>query len=101
MRDRGLSEEEAEYLLLNDIKEALFALAEKFPWFVHMTQRRQYALANMYHNIGLPRLLGFRKMLQALESKDYETAAVEALDSKWAKQVGKRADEIAQMIKDG
>jgi len=40
-------------------------------------------------------------MLTALEAGEYERAALEALDSKWAKQVGKRADRIATLFREG
>jgi lysozyme len=40
-------------------------------------------------------------MLAALEQGDYETAAKEMLDSKWARQVGDRANRLAKMMEDG
>ena len=36
-----------------------------------------------------------------MESGDYEKAAAEFLDSKWATQTGKRASELAGMISSG
>lgn len=101
IKDNGLSDEEAEYLLLNDIKDVLFSLMRLYPWYIHLSQNRQFALADMAFNMGIPRLQKFKKMLIALEAHDYETAAQEALDSKWAKQVGGRANEIVNMILDG
>ena len=59
------------------------------------------ALANMVYNLGLTKLLGFEKMWVALSHGDYEAAAREALDSKWAKQTGRRAPEIAEIIRKG
>ncbi len=54
---------------------------------------------NMCFNLGWPRLSSFKKMLAALQVKDYETAAREALNVRWAQQVGGRAQRIAHMIK--
>jgi lysozyme len=55
----------------------------------------------MCFNLGMPRLRQFRNMLAALEAGDFETAAREALDSRWAGQVGARAERIAAQIRDG
>ena len=57
-------------------------------------------LINMHMNIGMSRLSGFRNMLSALEDGDYETAASEALDSRWSQQVGNRAKRIADMFRE-
>lgn len=61
---------------------------------------RQRALINMSFNLG-DRLLEFSKLIAALKAKDWEEAAAQALASKWATQVGKRADRIAALIKKG
>jgi len=51
--------------------------------------------------LGLSRLLKFKRMIAALEREDYTNAAKEALDSRWAEQVGNRAKDIAVMIRVG
>jgi len=55
----------------------------------------------MCFNLGWPRLSRFEKMLEALKAKDFDTAATEALDSKWADQVGDRAKRIAEVFRGG
>jgi lysozyme len=62
---------------------------------------RQTALANMCFNIGFYGLMGFRKMWLALSRHDYTEAARQMLDSRWARQVGYRADELAQIMRTG
>lgn len=98
--DIGISEEEANYLLLNDINKTKKELS-KFDWFEYQPDGVKKALINMCFNLGITRFSGFKKMISALESKDYRLAAMEALDSKWALQVGKRSRDIANMIKEG
>lgn len=98
---RGITEREALYLLDNDLAAVEFELNVKVPWWADLSEARQRALANMAFNMGYPRLSLFRNMLHALESGDYERAADEALDSRWARQVGARADRIATMIREG
>jgi lysozyme len=99
--DNGLTEAEARYLLANDIATVSRELDRVCPWWGEMGPARQRALANMAFNLGVPRLRQFRMMLAALDSGDWEAAASEALDSQWAKQVGARAQRIAEMFRNG
>ena len=62
---------------------------------------REAVILDMLFNLGLPRFLGFKKMLSALRGGDYEKAAEEMLDSKWARQVKSRAKELARLMKTG
>ena len=52
----------------------------------------------MAYQLGVNGVGNFSKMLNALESGDRETAAIEALDSKWATQTPERAERVANMI---
>ena len=56
-------------------------------------------LINLCFNIGGPRASRFKKALSALEKQDYKVAAIEFLDSKWAKQVPNRAHELAEIMR--
>lgn len=62
---------------------------------------REYVIKNMLFNLGLSKLLFFRKMLTALMDGDYRRAADEMLKSKWARQVKSRAWELAAMMRSG
>jgi lysozyme len=66
-----------------------------------MSEVRQRALADLVFNMGMSRLHGFVKTLDALQRRDYETAAEELLDSNYAKQVGARSVRVAEMIRTG
>ena len=92
----GITEHEAVYLLSHDISTAMADLDRNVPWWRSLTPGAQRALVNMAFNLGWPRLSGFKKMLAALKAGKYDLAAVEALDSKWAGQVGDRAKRIAE-----
>ena len=98
----GISEYEGHLLLYHRLDVVLGELGEKAPVPLdEMPDNVARAVANMAYNLGIPRLLGFKKMWKAIAVKDYETAAKEALDSKWARQVGSRAERIAEMIRRG
>ncbi len=99
--DVGITEEEALYLLKNDIKRVLDFLKERLPYWNGLTETRKMALVDMCFNLGPGGFLSFKRMLAALERGDYEQAAREMLDSKWARQVGRRAEELAEMMREG
>jgi lysozyme len=100
LADRGISDDEAEYLLTNDIALVLDGLS-RYDWFLPLNDVRQNVLLNMGFNMGVPRLLVFMRLISALRAGDYWRAAVEMLDSQWAKQVGSRAVELANQMRTG
>jgi len=101
LEDVGLSEEEIDMLLLNDIKRTKELMDDYIPWYNDLDEVRQEALINFVFNVGIGTAMKFKKAMAALEEQDYETAAYEMMDSNWAKQVGSRAEEVTQMIKTG
>jgi lysozyme len=97
----GLSHDEIDYLLANDVKRVSVELLLTFSWYAELDEVRKDAMIDMCFNMGLPRLSKFKKSLAAMATEDYETAATEFLDSNWAKQVGDRAITITDMIRSG
>lgn len=67
----------------------------------HLDTARRRVICNMIFNMGLQRVLGFKRMWEAVGREDWEGAAAEMLDSKWAKQVGRRAEELAEIMRSG
>jgi lysozyme len=101
LEDVGLSEEEIDFLLLNDIVRTKELMDDYIPWHSDLDEVRQEALINFVFNVGIGTTMKFKNAMAALEEHDYDTAATEMLDSNWAKQVGSRAEEVTQMIKTG
>ena len=99
--DKGLSNEEALFLLQNDIQEAITSLKKEFPFFQSLSMDRQIVLIDMCFNLGINRLKGFKKMIKAIEEKDYSLASKEMLSSLWAKQVGARSKDLAHLMETG
>ena len=99
--DVGITKEEAFFLLGNDISRVIAELDQNIPVFSSLDEIRKRVVIDMGFNLGISRLLHFRRMLSALEQGDYQKAAVEMLDSKWARQVGKRAINLNKMMKTG
>lgn len=103
--DTGISPLEARFLLENDIDRAVRDLAAAFPWFATLDPVRQAVLVNMCVNMGIGNetrgLRSFRHTLAAIARGDYDDAAQRMLASKWRRQVGKRAERLAQQMATG
>ena len=101
--DVGISKDEAMAMLRNDIfkaQRAAWQIVGDHIWG-GLTKTRKGVLINMCFNLGATRLRKFVKMLIAVRLGNYEKAADEMLDSKWARQVGSRAKRLAQEMRDG
>lgn len=101
LEDRGITEDEALYLLKNDILNCRNQCYTSFYWFGDLDEVRQDVLIEMCFNLGISRLKGFKKMLKACELKNYTLASQEMLTSLWARQVGNRAKKLADIMRKG
>ena len=97
----GLSDDEIDYLLANDLQRVEAELSQAFEWYDSLNDARKDAMMDICFNLGLPRLMLFKKSLAAMSNRHYEIAAVEFLDSRWAVQVGQRAVTISEIIRTG
>jgi lysozyme len=97
--DRGISEAEAMVLLQNDIEDFWSKLTQALPWLENAPEPVQEALLNMGFNIGIKGLLGFTQTLSLIQAGSYAAAAMAMLQSRWAGQVGARAERLAAMVR--
>ena len=98
----GISDDEIDFMLQNDIERTIKELSREYPWFNDMEEgARRDAIINMHFNLGRARFAGFKKAIGHMEMGDHDQAALEFLDSRWAKQVKGRAIEVTDMIKTG
>lgn len=97
----GISKAEAEALCANDIQFAEKGLDALCSWWRKLDEVRQQVLCEMAFNMGVSRLQDFVKFLAALKAHDFETAAKEMLNSKWAGQVKGRAVTLSNAMRDG
>ncbi len=95
----GITEDEAMYLLTNDITNTTNELAKNFKWWWDMPQDVQEGMIYMCFQLGLPSFMKFKNMLKHLEEKNFYKAAEECLDSKWARQTPNRAKRVANLFK--
>ena len=101
LEERGISEDEAFYLLGNDIEVIWDELIKQHPIVEDLDDQRQMVLLDMAFNMGVPRLGKFKKMWAAIEEGDMNEASKQALDSRWADQVGRRAESLAERLISG
>lgn len=99
--DVGLSDEEIRFLFKNDIARVCADLDREIPWWRSLSEVRQRVFANMCFNLGINGLLGFKNTLAAVREGRYKDAAAGMLASKWASQVGDRAQRLAKMMEVG
>lgn len=93
-----LSKEESELILnhrlnifISNIKSSLYDLEIK--------EEAWEIIYHMAYQMGVGGVLKFKNMIKALRVEDYETAAKEMLDSRWAKQTPKRASRLSERMK--
>jgi len=103
LQDRGITEDEARHLLNNDIRISIDELTNTFRWFTRLDETRQAAMVELHFNLGLSNLKTFTKTLgliaQAVEGRvAWHDVGRELLNSKWADQVGRRSQVIADML---
>jgi lysozyme len=100
LEDVGISEHEAEYLLMNDLDTYMTA-AKTYDWYAGLNDARKAVIVNMLFNMGQTNFNKFLKMKQALDVGDHAEAAKQMLDSRWAKQVKGRSEELAKQMETG
>jgi lysozyme len=97
--DLGLHPEVIDLQFNYDIDDAVEDCYRLMSNFDDLPEDKQIVLVDMMFNLGLVRLSGFVKMLQAISDQSWERAANEMEDSLWAKQVGTRATTLIEMMR--
>jgi lysozyme len=101
LTDRGLSEDEIQYLFKNDVKLATEELEKSHPWTKNLDPVRKAVLIDMSFNMGMPVLNQFVNTLKYVKNGEYAKAATAMLQSRWSTQVGNRAKRLANMMQYG
>lgn len=100
--DSGISQTEAYVLLENDIQNCEKQLLDEIPEIYNgLDEVSKSVLLNMCFNLGIGGLLEFNNTLAFIAAGDWERAANGMLASKWAKQVGRRAIELSELMRKG
>jgi len=99
--ENGITEQDAYFLAHRDIEIVEKELLASRPVVEELDNIRQRVLVDMAFNMGIPRLNRFYRMWSAINELDFKSAAIEMLDSLWARQVKSRSDTLAYAMKHG
>ena len=95
-----ISEERVNEVFNTDVKKFINETKKIFPDLDDKPENIQLVLVNMCFNLGAPRLSKFKKFIDAINNEQWIEAAVEMMDSRWANQVGPRAERLRQIVLD-
>ena len=93
-----VSEERVNAVFDEDVKKYIEESKKVFPNLEKLPDEAQQVIVNMCFNMGAPRLGQFKKFIAAINDSNWSTAAIEMMDSRWAKQVGARAERLRDRI---
>jgi len=99
IKDLVLEEDLCDEILLRKLRILGRSVMGKFPFFDSLPSDCKSVLMEMCYQLGVTGVSKFKKALKAMESGDWEKAADEMLDSKWAKQTPGRAKEMSDIIR--
>ncbi len=94
-----VSEERVNSIFDKDVITYIDESKKVFGNLEEMPQEVQQVIVNMCFNMGAPRLSQFKKFIRAIHDEEWATASIEMLDSRWANQVGERANRLSDRIK--
>ena len=97
----GITEDEAMYLLENDVRRVCADVLEALPWVIRLNEARQAVVYAMCFQLGLRGLLGFRSTLDSMRDERFEHAVEGMKQSLWAKQTPARVKRMALQMATG
>ena len=98
----GLSDDEMDYLLDNDIKRCIEEIErQNYSWWPGLNDARRTVIISQVFNMGLSRFRGFKRQIKALERKDFTRASEEMRSSKWYNQNTSRVESLAVWMDSG
>lgn len=99
--DTGLYLDEAQAVLDLRLAKVAVELEKHLPWVADLDEVRACVLVDMAYNLGISGLLGFKNTLRFVKEGKYAEASYGMLQSKWARQVGRRATRLSTMMRTG
>ena len=96
-----LDEDIAEMILCRKIHKIEMDLDKNFKWYDSATELVKCGVVSIVYQIGFSSFCKFKKTIAFLADNDWEKAADECLDSRWAIQTPGRAKEVSDLIRNG
>ena len=102
LRDKPISQRAAQIIFEDDLSDARNDLNKALPWASQQLDPARYdVLLDMCYNMGIKTLLTFQHTLAMIQNKEYVTAANNLVNTPWAKEVGPRATELLDILRNG
>ena len=83
----------------SDIETVLSDCNKLYSDFEDLPEETQLIIANMMFNLGYPRLSAFKGMKRGVDSRNWDAAADEMVDSRWYNQVTNRANRLVERMR--
>ena len=94
-----VSEDRVNECFLNDVQKVINDCYVLYDDFNDLPEEAQLIIANMMFNLGRPRLTKFKGMKAGVDSRDWNKAADEMIDSRWYSQVPNRAKRLVERMR--
>mgnify|MGYP001567005995 CR=1 FL=1 len=94
----AVSSDRVEAVFAEDVEKVCADCTILFPNFDDLPEEIQHVIANMMFNMGRPRLSKFKKFIGAVNDSDWMEASAQMEDSRWYKQVTKRAQRLRDRV---
>ena len=94
----AVSADRVESVFSDDVEKVCADCVILFPDFDDLPEEAQRVIANMMFNMGRPRLSGFKKFIAAVNDRDWMEASAQMEDSRWYRQVTKRAQRLRDRV---
>ena len=94
-----VSEDRVKEAFASDVVGVVSDCETLYPDFEELPEDAQRIIANMMFNMGRTRLSKFKGMRYGVNTRDWNMAADEMVDSSWYKQVTNRADRLVERMR--
>ena len=99
IKDLVMSEGMAEEILIEKLTDLMSKVRKRFDWLDSVPREVQGVIIEMSYQMGVSGVSKFKKALHAMQMFQWEKAADELLDSRWAKQTPNRAKELSDIVR--
>ena len=99
IKDLHLTKDDCDIILERKIAELKIRVNNKFPFLADLPEEVQDVVIECCYQLGVSGFSNFKKTIEYLMQKDFENAAIEMLDSRWAKQTPNRAKKLSDIVK--
>jgi len=99
VKDLHLDEDIASMILERKVAELKLRIHREFEFLADMPECVQDVVIEMCYQMGISGFCKFKKTIAFLRLREFNSASVEMLDSKWYRQTPNRAKKLSDIVK--